>query len=193
MNLATPVNTDDVARLWEDYSRGDVTARERLFALHYDEFRGVARRVLNSSADRLQIQPTDLAHEAAIRLLGLDRIHLRDHVHFLALSARIMRQTLIDEVRRRGARKRTGPQAVTMWIEHDAAPERAFDIEEFDDLLTRLATIDADRARVVELRFFAGLTLTEVANYLDVSLSTVERRWRGARAWLLNELSDEKI
>lgn len=181
--------SDDISRLWDGYSRGDVTARDRLFALHYAEFKGVARRVLNGSSDRFQIQPTDLAHEAAIRLLGLDRIRLRDHTHFLALSARIMRQALIDEVRRHNARKRNRQGCVTLWFEAELPADSQFDLEAFDDLLTRLAEIDADRAQVVELRFFAGLTLEEVAAFLDISESTVQRRWRGARAWLLNELN----
>lgn len=183
------LETDDFDRLWAGYLRGENITRERLFALHYQEFRSIARRVLNGSADRLQIQPTDLVHEAAIRLLGLDRIRPRDHSHFLALSARVMRQTLIDEVRRNAARKRQMPGAVTMWLDGEFPAEASFDLEVFDDLLTRLAVIDADRAQVVELRFFAGLTLEEIAEFLKISESTVQRRWRGARAWLLSELT----
>jgi len=171
---------------WAGASRGDVRARDRLLAAHYAEFRRIARRVLREDAGRLAIQPTDLAHEAAIRILKLERLDWRDRTHFLALSARIMRQTLLDEVRRYRASKRQAPPILTFWCE----PQRsgAFDLEEFDKVLAKLFEVDAERARVVELRFYAGLTLAEAAAALEVSESTVERRWRGARAWLLSAL-----
>ena len=175
--------------LWDEFARGEPKAQERLLSLHYREFREVARKVLNGDAQRLQIQPTDLAHEAAIRLLGLDRVAWRDRTHFLALSARVMRQTLLDEVRRHRAAKRTPPRIDTQWIEPGAAPA-AIDVEVFDDALQRLAQVDPERARVVELRFYAGLTLEEVAEAEQISESTVQRRWRSARAWLLKALDE---
>lgn len=172
--------------VWAGASRGETRARDRLLAAHYAEFRRIARRVLREDAGRLAIQPTDLAHEAAIRILKLERMDWRDRTHFLAMSARIMRQTLMDEVRRYRASKRQLAPILTFWCE----PQRggAFDLEAFDDVLARLFQVDAERARVVELRFYAGLTLAEVALALEVSESTVERRWRGARAWLLSAL-----
>ena len=171
---------------WAGVLRGDPKARDRLLAAHYAEFRRIARRVLRQDAGRLAIQPTDLAHEAAVRILKLERVDWRDRSHFLALSARIMRQTLLDEVRRYRASKRQAPPVLTAWCE----PKRGgvFDLEQFDEVLAKLFAVDADRARVVELRFYAGLTLAEVAATLEVSESTVERRWRGARAWLLSAL-----
>lgn len=193
MNAEIAIAQNEIGRLWDGFSRGDAVSRDRLFSLYYTEFRGVARRVLNGSADSLHLQPTDLAHEAAIKLLGYDRIEWRDHTHFLALSARVMRQTLIDEVRRHAARKRQAPGPSTSWPDMDAVPSTSFDLQVFDDLLRRLAEIDADRAEVVELRFFAGLTLSEVAAHLGISESTVERRWRSARAWLLHELANEQV
>jgi RNA polymerase sigma factor (TIGR02999 family) len=175
--------------LWTQFAAGEPRAQERLLSAHYREFREVARRVLNGDADRLQIQPTDLAHEAAIRLLGLDRVAWRDRTHFLALSAKVMRQTLLDEVRRYKSAKRTPPQVDTMWID-PAGPRSAIDVEVFDDALRRLAQIDPERARIVELRFYAGLTLEEVAQAEQLSESTVQRRWRSARAWLLKALDE---
>lgn len=174
--------------LWDRLVRGDVPARERLLSLHYQEFRRIARRVLRDDAETLQIQPTELAHEAAIRLLKLERMDWRDRTHFLATAARVMRQTLIDEVRRHRARKRQPCDLLTAWIEPGGDTSPSFDMEAFDDALNRLATIDADRARVVELRFYAGLTLEEVAVATGASESTVKRRWRGARAWLLKDM-----
>lgn len=175
--------------LWDGFSRGDARARERLLALHYDEFRRVARRVLNGDAVKLQMQPTDLAHEAAIRVMKLDRVSFRDRAHFLALSARVMRQVLLDEVRRHRAAKRQ-PPVITLFYDPDAPSSTppAMDMEAFDEALKRLFAVDEERARIVELRFYAGLTLEEIAGVQEQSLSTVKRRWRAARAWLAAEL-----
>ena len=172
--------------VWQGVARGEARARDRLLAAHYAEFRKIARRVLRDDAGKLAIQPTDLAHEAAIRILKLERMDWQGRAHFLATSARIMRQTLMDEVRRHRASKRQAPPILTRWCEPGRGA--AFDLEHFDQVLARLFEVDAERARVVELRFYAGLTLAEAAVALGVSESTVERRWRGARAWLLAAL-----
>jgi RNA polymerase sigma factor (TIGR02999 family) len=181
------VGKDDIGAIWEGFSRGDRAAREALLALHYQEFRVVARRVLRDDGNRLAMQPTDLAHEAALRILKLTQIDWRDRGHFLALSARVMRQTLIDEVRRFKAAKRQSPEVTASLDGPDA--QRLLPIERLDDALSALFAIDADRARVVELRFYGGLTLPEIARETSLSESTVERRWRSARAWLLLELA----
>ncbi len=163
--------------------------RDRRLAQHYDDFRRIARRVLEGDGAKLQLQPTDLAHEAAIRVMRLDRFTPSNRAHFLALSARVMRQVLIDEVRRARAAKRR-PPVQTAWFDPEGVrPEGRLDLEEFDEALKRLQEIDEDRARVVELRFYAGLTLEEVAETTGDSLSTVKRRWRGARAWILEALA----
>ncbi len=175
--------------LWNGLVRGDAAARETLLAMHYQEFRAVARRVLRDDGGQLAMQPTDLAHEAALRILKLARIDWRDRAHFLALSARVMRQTLIDEVRRFRASKRQTPE-ITTWLDSSDSP-KLLPIDRLDDALTTLFSIDADRARVVELRFYGGLTVAEIAHETGVSESTVERQWRAARAWLLAELTDD--
>jgi RNA polymerase sigma factor (TIGR02999 family) len=179
---------DDVATLWTDFGRGDVKAQSRLLSAYYDEFRSIARRVLRNDGGQLALQPTDLAHEAAIRILKLDRIDWRDRTHFLALSARVMRQTLLDEVRRFKAAKRQAVEVVTQWPLGGA--RQALPLDLLDGALEQLFQIDADRARVVELRFYAGLTLEEIAHTLGVSESTVVRRWRAARAWLLQAVAE---
>jgi len=181
-------SADEVAALWDDFGRGDAKAQSRLLSVYYDEFRSVARRILRDDGGPLALQPTDLAHEAAIRILKLDRIHWRDRTHFLALSARVMRQTLLDEVRRFKAGKRQPVEVVTQWPL--GGVRQALPIDLLDDALERLFQIDADRARVVELRFYAGLTLEEIAETLGVSESTIVRRWRAARAWLLQALAE---
>jgi len=180
--------TGTAEALWEGYGRGDPGAQARLLSAYYEEFRLIARRVLRDDGGRLAIQPTDLAHEAALRILKLERIDWRDRTHFLALSARVMRQTLLDEVRRFQAAKRRPAEVMTLWP--GAGEKAALPIDRLDGALERLFKIDAERARIVELRFFAGLTLEEIAHALDLSESTVTRRWRAARAWLLAALSE---
>ena len=159
----------------------------RLLATYYDEFRRIARRTLARSDSRITLQPTDLAHEAAMRLLKAGNISVIDETHFLALSARVIRSTLIDEVRRRRAAKRDVAM-VTCW-DDQAVVHDVVDLETFDGLIGKLEIIDADAAAVVHLRFYVGLTMVEIAGQLDISESTAVRRWRMARAWLLKELS----
>lgn len=164
---------------------------EALLVEHYDELRRIARRVLAGDAPKLGIQPTELAHEAAIRVLKLDRMDFAGRTHFLATSARMARQILLNEVRRAKAGKRQA-RYETFWPkDDDGGTGTGFDLELFDDALTRLAAIDAERAAVVEQRFFAGLTLEEIAEASGQSLSTVKRRWRGARAWLAEQMAAE--
>lgn len=161
----------------------------RMFERYYDDYRNVARAVLARDSARERIQPTELAHEAAIRLFKLEKMDVARRTHFLSLSARVMRQVLIDEVRKHRAAKRQAP-VLTEWP--GAEPDESganFDLENFDNVLTRLAEADPERAWVVEQRFYAGLTLEEIADVSGKSLSTIKRQWRVARAWLLEELS----
>ncbi|UPT61483.1 MAG: ECF-type sigma factor [Hyphomonadaceae bacterium JAD_PAG50586_4] len=157
----------------------------QLVAENYDEFRRVARGVLNGDAQKLQIQPTDLAHAAAIKLFALNRVEVNGRTHFLSLSARIMRQILMDEVRRLRAAKRQAPPVTTQWPGDAGAP---LDLEVLDVALTKLEDVSPELARLVEQRFFAGLTVEEIAIIDGVSDSTVKRQWRAARAWLVNEM-----
>jgi RNA polymerase sigma factor (TIGR02999 family) len=156
-----------------------------LLVAHYDEFRRVARGVLNGDAQKLQIQPTDLAHAAAIKIFDLNRIEIRGRTHFLSLSARVMRQILMDELRRLRAAKRQAPPVTTQW---PGEADGALDLEDLDAALSKLEQIDPERARLVEQRFFAGLTVEEIAELEGSSPSTVKRQWRAARAWLISEL-----
>jgi RNA polymerase sigma factor (TIGR02999 family) len=176
----------DLSGLWGAFSRGDGAARDQLLALYYDEFRRIARGVLNGDNSRMHLQPTDLVHEASIRIIKSSGIEIRDQNHFLSLAARVMRMTLIDEVRKHKAAKRG--TVVTLWDDVALAGE-AFDIEDFDDTLNQLAKFEPEGAKVIELRFYAGLTLPEISDVLELSERTVQRRWRTARAWMLKELS----
>lgn len=160
----------------------------RMFERYYDDYRNVARAVLARDSARERFQPTELANEAAIRLFKLEKMDVSRRTHFLSLSARVMRQVLVDEVRRHRAQKRQAPP-LTQWPGAEDQNDNGFDLENFDDALTRLQEADPERAWVVEQRFYAGLTLEEIAETSGKSLSTIKRQWRVARAWLLEELT----
>lgn len=167
---------------------GDGSAVQNLLSAHYDAFRSIARRLM-SRESAIVIQPTELAHEAAIRLMKLERLDWAGATHFLAMSVRVMRQILVDEARRARTKKRDAPPVLTEWPSGGGA--KPVDVEALDEALERLAAISADRARVVELRFFGGLTMEEIATETGMTLATVKRRWIGARAWLLHEMRDD--
>jgi RNA polymerase sigma factor (TIGR02999 family) len=183
--LALPA--PDFALLWAGFLRGDREAQEQLLAACYHELRSIARALLARDGAAQHLQPTELAHEAALRLLRFDRIELRDRSHFLALAARVMRQVLVDEVRRQRAQKRQARGMLTTWFE-PGLDATVVDIEALDRSLSRLAAISPARARVVELRFFAGLSLPDIAGVMNLSERTLKRHWQAARAWLLCDM-----
>lgn len=155
----------------------------------YDELRRLARRYLARERDGHTFQPTDLVHEACVKLADAPGGAFRDRLHFLATAARAMREILVDHARARLADKRGGGALRVTWVDGiagttDAGP----DVVALDDALRRLAEVDARKARMVELRFFGGLTIEEIAQALDVSHMTVSSDWRMARAWLAAEL-----
>lgn len=160
----------------------------RMFERYYDDYRAVARKVLARDSARERLQPTELANEAALRLFKLEKMDVQQRTHFLSLSARVMRQVLIDEVRRHSAQKRQAP-VLTEWPGMEEQSDSGFDLEAFDRVLTEMQEADPERAWVVEQRFYAGLTLEEIAEVSGKSLSTIKRQWRVARAFLLEELS----
>ncbi len=162
---------------------------DRILAACYDDMRRVARAIV--AGDRMShvLQATDLANEAAIRLIRSGTLHIEDQGHMLALAARTMRRILIDEVRRQRAAKRNGPSAMTLWP--DAEQEILIDIEDLDRALEALTGFSEDHARIVELRFSMGLTVEETAMATGIPERTVKRRWQAARAWLKDYLNGE--
>ena len=162
---------------------------EELFLKLYSEIRRVADRLLRGEAIGHTLQPTELVHEAWFKLAGGSAPSPEDRAHFLALSARAMRQVLVDHARKRKALKRGGPM-VDMTIADDrlgfAIP--IDDLISVDDALTRLGEKNQRLARVVELRFFAGMSEDEAAEVLEVTTRTIQRDWAKARAWLHSEL-----
>jgi RNA polymerase sigma factor (TIGR02999 family) len=152
--------------------------------LVYQELRGLAGAMFRDQRANSTLQPTALVHEAFVRLIESERVDTRDRMHFRAVAASAMRQILADHARRRRALKRGGGATRVAWNEPASPGEPAVDLVQLDDALERLARLDERQHRIVELRFFSGLEVDEVAAVLDVSTSTVEREWRAARAWL---------
>lgn len=177
-----------VTGLLLDWSNGDRGALDRLMPLVYEELRGIARRHLSLEAPQT-LQSTALVHEAYVRLIDQNRVQWRDRAHFFAVSARLIRRILLDHARRRNAEKRGGG-ATRITVEDVASPaHRDLDVLALDQALNSLAELDATQAQVVELRFFAGLTIAETAEALGISTATVERDWITARAWLFDRLN----
>ena len=159
--------------------------RDAMLGELYNELRAAAARMLRRDAPALTLQPTELVNEAAIRIMRLNRMEWNDRQHFFATGARVMRQAMIDAVR---SRRRAKRQAPTILFEDEGG---GVDVEALDAALTKLEGHAPDLARIVELRYFVGLSLEEIAAVLESSPSTVKRRWKAARLWLLAELSDQ--
>lgn len=158
--------------------------QDQLLSELYDELRSAAARMLRRDAPSLTIQPTELVNEASLKIVRLERMNWNDRQHFFATGARIMRQAMLDAVRSRRRAKRQAPE---VWIEADGK-DPSIDIELLDRALHRLEGISPDLAKIVELRFFVGLSVGDIAQVLDCSESTVKRRWKTARLWLAEEL-----
>jgi RNA polymerase sigma factor (TIGR02999 family) len=182
-----------VTGLLRAWSRGERGAADELVPLVYDELRSGAARQLRRDRDGT-LRPTALVHEAYLRLASQRGATWRDRAHFFLVAAQTMRRVLVDHARARGAAKRAGGWLRVTLDEGIAAPtsERSPDVLALDAALAELGALDAGKARVVELRYFAGLTLEETAEALGVSESTVTRDWRFARAWLHRRLSEQR-
>lgn len=180
----------DVTALLERWHAGDDAAREQVFAAVYAELRGIARRQLSRERAGHTLQATALVNEALLRLIGEERARWQSRDQLLALAAQAMRRVLVDHARRRAADKRPDPAArVSLAAAEHLAADADIDVLALDRALQALAAIDPRQAQIVELRYFGGLTGEEVAATLDISLATVNREWRVARAWLRVALS----
>jgi RNA polymerase sigma factor (TIGR02999 family) len=180
----------DVTALLRAWSKGDADAGERLLPIVYGELRRQAARLLRRERRDHTLQPTALVHETYLRLVEQRAADWRSRAQFFAVAAQAMRRILVDHARRHGARKRGGSwDRITLDETRRAWPgEPDVDVLALEEALSELASIDADKVRLVELRFFAGLSLDETAAVLGVSESTVTREWRLARAWLFRRL-----
>lgn len=160
-----------------------------LVPLVYDELRRLAHHYMRGERPDHVLQTTALVNEAYLRLAGMSRMQWRDRTHFLAMAATQMRRILVDYARERNAGKRGGDLHVTAIDRAADIPDRAVDVTALDTALDELARFDAQQARIVELRFFGGLTMEETAKALDISPATVGRDWVSAKAWLHHHLT----
>jgi RNA polymerase sigma factor (TIGR02999 family) len=187
------VSERTVTELLAAWRGGDRDAIERLMPLVYDELRTVARRQLGGRGDET-LRTTALVHEAYLRFARRTQLSVKDRHHFLAIAAKAMRQIVVDHARRRAAAKRGGPVHVLSLEDRDIPVHvHAAEIVALDQALEHLAALDESLTRVVELRFFAGLSVEETAAALECSPRTVKRDWRKARAFLHRELGGRGV
>jgi RNA polymerase sigma-70 factor, ECF subfamily len=168
---------------------GDEAALNRLMPLVHDELHRIAHRCMTGERAQLTLQTTALVNEMFLRLVDVQRLNWQNRAHFLAMAARLMRRVLVDAARRRRADKRGG-DIILITLEEPivAGADRAAELLRLDDALEALAALDSRKSRVVELRFFGGLSLEETAEVLGVSTKTVMRDWDFAKAWLQREI-----
>src|ERR1017187_10265467 len=182
--------TTQVTHLLRAWSGGDRVALEQLMQLVFEKPRRMARRYMQRERQGNTLQPTALVNEAFLRLVDVDGVSWQDRAHFFATSAQIMRRILVDAARARGSPKRGGGLARLDLDESiDALPMLDSRLVDLDEALESLARFDARKAKVVELRFFVGLSVKEIAEVLKISPESAKRDWKFARAWLMHELS----
>jgi len=187
--MPDPSSTDttELLRAWAD---GDSRALEQLTPRVYRELRRVAAHLLQNERPGHTLQSTDLVHEVYLRLVNAREVEWQHRAHFFAVSATLMRRILLDRARRKAAAKRGGnAQPLDLDKTVNVAQTQARELLALDDALDALAEVDPRKARIVELRFFGGLSVKETAEVVKVSSDTVMRDWKLARAWLLTELS----
>ena len=182
-------SVDDITTLLVAWGQGDEAALQQIIPLVHRELHQIARRCLKGERPGHTLQPTALVNEAYLRLVDVRRVNWNNRTHFLAMSARLMRRVLVDFARSRQYQKRGGGvMRVSLDEAQGVSTERGQDLVALDEALTTLSAIDERKARVIEMRFFGGLTAEETAEVLEVSRETVLRDWRLARAWLMQEL-----
>ena len=182
----------EVTRLLQGWRDGDRKALDSLLPLVYEELRRLAHFQLRNERQEHTLQSAALVHEAYLRMVGLNSLQWESRTHFFGIAAQVMRQVLVDYARRHGAAKRGGSVCKLSLDEAMISPlgkEKDVDVVALDEALLALARIDARQSRVVEMRFFAGLSLAEISEVLEVGPATVQRDWTAARAWLHREMS----
>jgi RNA polymerase sigma factor (TIGR02999 family) len=184
----------EVTQILHDWSGGDADAPERLMPFVYDELRRLARSFLARERGSHTLQPTALVNEAYLRLVDQTRVNWQNRAHFYGIAARMMRRVLIDHARAHATEKRGG---ATIHLSLDdvqvSIEERATSFVALDEALERLEQMDERKCKVVEMRFFGGLTDQEIADVLGVTTRTVLRDWKKARLWLYRELSQNRL
>lgn len=182
--------SSDVTNLLIDWSKGDRRALNNLMPLVYDELRRLARRYMRLENVGHTLQPTALVHDAYLQLVDQNRVNWQNRAHFFGVAAQILRRVLVDHARARHRLKRGGGAFRVTWSEDIAVTaDSGMDVVGLDDALTRLGELDAQQSRIVELRFFGGLSIEDTAEALNISPATVKRDWAMARAWLFKEMA----
>ena len=184
-------STLQVSSLLAAWSASDPAARDALVSTLYGELRRLAHHYMDGERAGHTLQTTALVNEAYLRLTELERMQWRDRSHFFATVATLMRRVLIDHARERSRDKRGGRMVVTTLDGKQIGASPNIDVLALDEALGRLAIIDPQHARIVELRFFVGLTIEETAEALEISPATVKRDWTWAKAWLYQQLGGE--
>lgn len=183
-------NRDEITRLLSRWSGGDEDALNDLLPAVYEELQRLARSYMRRERGEHTLETRALVHEAFLRLVGQEGNDFESRSHFYGIAARTMRQILVDYARQKDSKKRGGDAWLVAFEEAlDVGDGKPADILKLDEALNALAQTDPEKARLVELRFFVGLTHSEIADINGVSLSTVDRQWRLTRAWLFNALS----
>jgi len=178
-----------VTEMLARWKAGDQSALEDLLPLVYGELRALARRYLSEERAGHTLQPTALVHEAYLRLVDQSPSNIENRSQFFGVAARLMRQVLVDHARARQASKRGGGNVISLDDSAGMSPQKDLNLIAIDDALNELARLDERQARIVELRFFAGLSIDETSRVLAISPVTVTRSWANARLWLERELS----
>jgi RNA polymerase sigma factor (TIGR02999 family) len=194
-NMTIEQPAKDVTRILLEVSEGVPGASDRLLPIVYDELRGIAGRIFKSKAsDEISIQPTILVHDAFIKLTQNSDIQWASRAHFYAMAAKVTRDLLVDHVRRKNAAKRGGGwnRVSLTGVPDAAAAERMIDVIDLEDALKQLGELSSRQETIVEMRFYGGLTVAEVAEVLGVSERTVMYDWRMARAWLRSRLETDR-
>lgn len=184
-----PASRDEITKVLRAWGSGDATALDRLTPVVYGELKRIAAAYMRRESPDNSLQPTALVHEAYLKLVDTSLMEWQDRAHFFAISARIMRRILVDAARSKGAGKRGGG-AIRVEINEsiDGVPLQNEQMLRLDDALNALAKLDARKADVVEMRFFAGLSVEETAEFLKISPQSVMRDWKLARSWLAREM-----
>jgi RNA polymerase sigma factor (TIGR02999 family) len=185
-----PLAREQISQLLEAWAGQDSAARDQLVPIVYDELRRIAHHYMRTERTGHTLQTTALVNEAYLRLVDVERMQWRDRAHFFAIAATMMRRILVDHARAHVRDKRGGGAVLTTLDEDVVAPARGVDVIALDEALERLGQIDERQSRLVELRYFAGLTIEEAAEALGISGGTVKREWAIAKAWLFRELHD---
>jgi RNA polymerase sigma-70 factor (ECF subfamily) len=185
------VSDQSVTELLQRWSNGDVSAFDAIVGRLYSDLRRIARNQMRREETGHTLQPTALVHEAWVRLVRQEDASWESREQFLAVAARVMRRVLVDHARQRQSAKRgSGDAAVPLEHAGDVLLQRPAELVALDEALSDLFALSPERARIVELRYFGGLTIDEIAVILNVSPATVSRGWRSARAWLHNDVRE---